>query len=149
MMICRSCGAANPPDTKNCRVCGRPPSADPALTIQPAEDRVPAPAVLRQPAQAAVTAGPPTSTLAIVSLVAGVAAWVLAPVVGTVVAIVCGHLALREIESSGRVIQGRGLALAGLLLGYAQIAVAALVLLGVCVFFAVTFFLVQSAALAG
>jgi uncharacterized membrane-anchored protein len=104
--------------------------------------------VLRQPAASAKPAGPPTSTLALASLIAGVACWLFAPVAATIVAIVCGHLALREIDASGGTLQGRGLAIAGLILGYAQVAVVSLVVLGVCVFFAVTFLLVQSAGIA-
>ena len=48
---------------------------------------------------------------------------------GSVVAIVFGHLALRQIAASGGRQGGRGFALAGLAVGYASILVAALVFL--------------------
>ncbi len=147
-MNCRSCGAANPPDAPACRVCGRPPAADPAQALRQPGEPVPPPPVLRPPAERPKPAGPQTSTLAIVSLAAGVISWLFAPILATVVAVVCGHLALREIDSSGGALEGRGLALTGLVLGYVQIALAALVLLGLCVFFAVSFLLIQSAAVA-
>ncbi|GIW06603.1 MAG: hypothetical protein KatS3mg060_1408 [Dehalococcoidia bacterium] len=147
-MICRSCGTANPPDSATCRVCGRPPSADPAVAVGQSGDHVPPPKVLRPPPERPKPAAPPTSNLAIAALVAGVVAWVIAPLVGAVIAIVCGHLALRDIEASSGAVEGRGLAIAGLILGYAQVAVAALTLLGICVFFAVTYLLIQSAAIA-
>ena len=53
-----------------------------------------------------------TSGLAIASLVLS-----LAIPFGCIPAIVCGHIALRKIEKDA-MIQGRGLALAGLIIGY-------------------------------
>ncbi|MFN8532363.1 MAG: DUF4190 domain-containing protein [Dehalococcoidia bacterium] len=148
-MICRNCGAANPPDAAACRVCGRPPGDNPALETAP-QERVPAPRILRQPPPAPPRpASPPTSTLAIASLVGGIASWVVAPVIATIVAIACGHLALREIDASAGTIQGRGLATAGLILGYAQVAIIALAILGFCVFAAVSVVLFQMAGVAG
>jgi Domain of unknown function (DUF1707)/Domain of unknown function (DUF4190) len=47
---------------------------------------------------------------------------------GSVVAVVFGHLALRQINASGGRQTGRGLAISGLVLGYAGILVAALLL---------------------
>ena len=65
-----------------------------------------------------------TSTAAILSLVAGIASWVLVPVLGAIVAIVCGHLARGEIRRQPQLYTGDGLAIAGLVLGYANLAVA-------------------------
>jgi hypothetical protein len=64
----------------------------------------------------------PTSTLAILSLVFGIASWLALPVVGSIAAIVCGHLARRDIRESRGAIVGDGLAVGGLVLGYLQIA---------------------------
>ena len=73
-----------------------------------------------------------TSTLAVVSLVAGILGWSLLPLIGTVAAIITGHMARKEIRTSGGTIEGDGLALAGLILGW----VSAIVwVLGVLVFF--------------
>jgi hypothetical protein len=59
--------------------------------------------------------GPPTNVLAIVSLISSLVA-ALACGIGSVVAIVCGHVALNQIQRSGEA--GRGMAIAGLVLGY-------------------------------
>jgi hypothetical protein len=72
-----------------------------------------------------------TSSLAVVSLVSGILAWCALPLVGAIVAIVCGHLARGEIRRSpiDRPVEGDGLAVAGLVLGYAQLVMVILALL--------------------
>ncbi len=60
----------------------------------------------------------PTSTLAVISLIAGVTGFTLFPLAGSLVAVVTGWFARREIEAAGGTIQGDGLALAGLILGF-------------------------------
>jgi hypothetical protein len=67
--------------------------------------------------------------MAVVSLVLGIAAWCMLPVVGSIAAIVCGHLARGEIRRSQGQLEGDGLAIAGLVLGYVQIALGFLLLL--------------------
>ena len=64
-----------------------------------------------------------TSPLAIVSLVFGIATWMLLPVLGAIVAIVCGHLARAEIRRAPAAWEGDGMALAGLILGYVHLVV--------------------------
>ncbi len=59
----------------------------------------------------------PTSTLAVISLIAGVAGFTLFPLAASLVAVVTGWFARREIEAAGGAVQGDGLALAGLILG--------------------------------
>jgi len=61
---------------------------------------------------------PRTSTLAIVSLIFGVLGWTFLFVIGHIVAVITGHLARREIRDSNGALQGDGLALAGMVLGY-------------------------------
>lgn len=80
-----------------------------------------------------------TSTTAIVSLVFGILSWILLPVAGALVAVVCGHLARSEIRRAppGVVIDGDGMAVTGLVLGYLHllfVAVAALALFGMLFF---------------
>jgi ABC-type enterochelin transport system permease subunit len=72
-----------------------------------------------------------TSSLAIVSLIFGVLSWCLLPFIGAIVAIVCGHLARGEIRRAavGTLIEGDGMAIAGMVLGYVHLACWALVLL--------------------
>jgi hypothetical protein len=57
---------------------------------------------------------PPTNGLAIASLVCGVGTFVIG--LSFIPAIICGHIARRQIRRTGE--QGGGLALAGLILGY-------------------------------
>ena len=65
-----------------------------------------------------------TSSLAIVSLVSGILSWVALPLLGSIVAIITGHMARGEIRRSGGTLDGDGLAVGGLILGYLQIALA-------------------------
>jgi hypothetical protein len=63
-----------------------------------------------------------TNAMAVVSLVSGIAAWCLLPMLGAIVAVIFGHLARGEIRRSQGQQEGDGLAVAGLVLGYAQLA---------------------------
>jgi len=63
----------------------------------------------------------PNSTMAVVSLVAGIASWVVAPLLGALVAIITGHMGKREIRESNGQLAGDGMATAGLVLGYLQL----------------------------
>jgi len=56
----------------------------------------------------------------------GILSWILLPVVGGMIAVITGHLAKKEIRQSGGLLGGDGLAMAGLVLGYANI------ILGLC-----------------
>ena len=59
---------------------------------------------------------PPTSGLAVASLVLGVLSLII--VVTCLPAIICGHLALSQIKQSAGRIGGRGMAITGLVTGY-------------------------------
>ena len=76
-----------------------------------------------------------TSTTAIVSLVSGLLGWTLLPLIGSLVAIVTGHIARADIRRNPETIEGDGLAVAGLLLGYAAVAIAVASVIAVIVFF--------------
>lgn len=76
-----------------------------------------------------------TSTYAILSLAFGIIAWLMAPLLGAIVAVVCGHLARAEIRRSPQPLEGDGMALAGLILGYLQIALAVVLAVVVALFF--------------
>lgn len=65
-----------------------------------------------------------TSALAIVSLVFGILAWVALPLIGAVIAIVTGHMARSEIQAAYPDLQGDGMAVAGLVLGYLNLVIA-------------------------
>ena len=76
-----------------------------------------------------------TSPLAITSLVAGILGWTLLPFLGTVVAIVTGHMARKQIRNGNGRLDGDGLAIAGLILGWAAVALWVIGLLVVVLFF--------------
>ncbi|KZC40808.1 MULTISPECIES: DUF4190 domain-containing protein [Rhodanobacter] len=83
--------------------------------------------------------GASTSSLAVVSLVFGILAWCVLPFIGAIVAIICGHLARGEIRRSplDARIEGDGMAVAGLVLGYVQLllcVLAAFVLIAALIF---------------
>lgn len=63
-----------------------------------------------------------TSALAITSLISGILGWTLVPWIGSIVAIITGHMARGEIRRAPDRFEGDGLALAGLILGYAMLA---------------------------
>ncbi len=69
-----------------------------------------------------------TSVLAVISLISGLLGWTVIPVIGSIVAIITGHMARREIRDNPD-IEGNGMALGGLLLGYAMVVVLAVMLL--------------------
>jgi hypothetical protein len=72
-----------------------------------------------------------TSTLAIVSLIAGIAGWVGVLGIGPLIAVICGHMAKNEINKAAGRITGGGLATAGLILGYLNLALS---LIALCLF---------------
>ncbi len=68
------------------------------------------------------TVYPRTSSLAIVSLIFGILAYVFLPGIGALVAVICGHSARAEIRRAPPgTVEGDGLALTGLILGWIQI----------------------------
>jgi hypothetical protein len=71
------------------------------------------------------TSAPPTSTAAIVSLLFGIPGWSMAPVICSIIAIVVGYRARREIAASNGRPGGSGYATAGIILGYIQLALTA------------------------
>ena len=70
-----------------------------------------------------------SSTLALVSLISGILGWIGLFGLGGLIAVITGHLALSEINKSYGRLTGAGLAKAGLILGYLNIA---LTLVGIC-----------------
>src|SRR5215216_881304 len=76
----------------------------------------------------------PTSTLSLTSLIMGILGWIFIPIVGGMIAVVTGHMAKKEIRESSGLLGGNGLATAGLVLGYSNLA------LGLCVCLALLLF---------
>lgn len=77
----------------------------------------------------------PTSTLAVVSLVFGILGWTLLPAIGSIVAIITGHMARKEIRNSGRQIDGDGMAVAGLVLGWISVGLTIAAIIAFILFF--------------
>ena len=78
---------------------------------------------LRQPGSfqpASYPAARQTNSLAIVSMALGIGQFFI-PIVAAIAAVACGHAARRQIKQTGE--GGDGLALTGLVLGYAGVAV--------------------------
>jgi hypothetical protein len=96
--------------------------------------------VLPPPTPAAATGT--TSVLAVVSLVSGILTWVSSPLMmfgvptplATLAAIVCGHMARAEIRRNPSM-QGDGMAVAGLILGWASVLGVVLAILAVVLLF--------------
>ena len=74
-----------------------------------------------------------TSTLAIISLIAGILGWVGFVGIGPIVAVITGHMAKSEIGKSNGMLTGNGMATAGLVLGYINLALS---VIGLCLFVA-------------
>jgi hypothetical protein len=73
----------------------------------------------------------PNSNMALASLILGILGWTVIPTIGSIGAIITGHMAKNEIRNSMGALGGDGMATAGLVLGYANIAI------GVCICLAV------------
>jgi hypothetical protein len=71
-----------------------------------------------------------TSNLAVISLVAGVLGVTFFPLLGSIVAVITGPMAKKEIIESGGELSGEGMATAGMVLGWVAIA---LMVFGLCI----------------
>jgi Domain of unknown function (DUF4190) len=71
-----------------------------------------------------------TNTMAILSLVAGIAGLSFVPFLGSIIAVILGPIAKREIAASAGAQTGEGLATAGTILGWVGIGVT---VLGACI----------------
>lgn len=65
----------------------------------------------------------PNSTMAIVSLIMGILGWTFLPTIGSIIAVITGHIAKSEIKNSGGTLGGNGMATTGLVLGYLGLAI--------------------------
>ncbi len=95
-------------------------------TIPPAPPAAPAPVYVQ---------GRTTNALALVSLISGILGWTVMPWLGSVVAVITGHMARAELRRNADTQEGDGFAIAGLVLGWSMLG---LTLLGILV--AILFF---------
>jgi hypothetical protein len=137
-------GAYPPPPAYNAPDAPAPaaPAAPPAYSAPPAYGTTPgygttqaygtAPAYGAAPAYS-YGATAKTNTLAIVSLIASIAAFIIVPFVGSVVGVITGHMSLNQLKTSGE--QGRGMALAGTIVGWVGLGLAILGIIAAIAFF--------------
>jgi hypothetical protein len=81
----------------------------------------------------------PTSSMAIISLIAGILGITFFPTVGSVIALITGYMARKEIDQSSGSLGGQGLATAGIVLGWIGIALGCCIILFVLLIFASVF----------
>ncbi len=72
----------------------------------------------------------PNSTLALVSLITGILGFTVLPTVGSIVALITGYMARKEIHESAGALGGEGMATAGLVMGWIGVG---LLIIGICV----------------
>lgn len=99
------------------------------LTPQPLPPSLPPP-----PPAEPVQVAKQTNTLAIASLVSGILGWTLVPWLGSIAAIILGHMARAELKRNPDTQEGDGLAVGGLVLGWAMIVMSIVGILLVVLF---------------
>lgn len=72
-----------------------------------------------------VPLSPPNSTMAVVSLIAGILGLTILPVIGGIVALFTGYSARKEIQESYGDLGGEGYATVGIVMGWISVALAA------------------------
>ena len=85
---------------------------------------------------------PPTSSNATISLIAGIAGLTVLPTIGSIVAIITGNSAKKEIANSGGTIGGEGLAKAGVIMGWIGLILGLIALCVVAIAFIIPLILV-------
>lgn len=149
-MFCPQCGAPNEDDAIYCGECGAVLDAEGAAPIgqhtvesetpeamnlsdepgTPAEEEVPpVPARRTTPPPRPVLpapATPRTSGLAIASLLLGIGGLTILPLLGSIVAIILGYMARAEIRQRPAELEGNGIALAGIIMGWIAVGLAVL-----------------------
>jgi hypothetical protein len=76
-----------------------------------------------------------TSTMAIISFIGGVLGWTFLPFLGSLAAIVCGHMARSEIKKNPETQTGDGFAIAGLILGWGMVLITILSIIAIILIF--------------
>ena len=70
-----------------------------------------------------------TSSLAVISLIAGIASYIVLPLLGAIAAIITGNLAKKEINQNAGRMTGMGMATWGVILGWINVGIS---LIGLC-----------------
>lgn len=88
----------------------------------------------------------PSSTLAIISLIMGIAGFSFLPLLGSIAAIITGYMARKETRAIPPTAGGDGMATAGIVMGWIQIALG---VIGLCCFVLYFVFIVGLATTQG
>jgi hypothetical protein len=139
-MPCTRCGALIPPGSKSCPACGK---AVPPERVAAAAAAAPAPpaggamrgyeppaSLLDAPAPISPAVPQRTNGFAVVSLSMGILWYVW---IGSILALIFGYVAKRQIDASQGRQKGRGFAIAGIVLGWVGVGLLALVIIAVVV----------------
>ena len=86
-----------------------------------------------------------TNGFAVAALVLGILGWTMLPVLGSIGAIIFGHLARGQIRRANGAQDGDGLALAGLILGWVSVGLAIAAIAAIIFFFGGLAFLASMA----
>ena len=145
-MFCPQCGAPNEDDAIFCGNCGAvlnvdesaappaelpplPEGAQPVEVVGPDQPPPPPQPPSPPPPRPAAPAAPPTSGMAIASLLLGIGGLTVVPVIGSVLALILGYMARKDIRERPAEVSGEGLATAGIVMGWIAIGLMVLGLL--------------------
>jgi len=67
----------------------------------------------------------PTNTMAVISLISGILGLTVVPFLGSIIALVLGYMARKEIKESDGAQEGDGIAVAGLVMGWIGVGLGA------------------------
>ena len=85
----------------------------------------------------------PSSTLAIVSLIMGIAGFSFLPLIGSIAALITGYMARKETRAIPPTAGGDGMATAGIVMGWVQLGLG---VIGLCCFVLYFVFIVGAVA---
>lgn len=152
MKFCNQCGHGNEDDAEFCIQCGikltaeaEAPAPPPGIAVPPPPTGGPPPAPgytapVQQPTGfppppgayqvpppgVPITRPKPNDGSAVASLIMGIAAFLVCPLLLGVLAVVFGYIGKRNIEDSGGTLGGEAFAVAGIILGWINIAIVAI-----------------------
>lgn len=93
----------------------------------------PAPPYTTPQGGAGYAAPPKTNVLAVISMIASIVGVVgILPIIGSIAGAIMGHISLGQIKESGE--QGRGMALAGVIVGWAGLGIVILIIAAILLF---------------